>query len=211
MNRRIVGASLSGLLILAVTASAGSGKRVRIQYNGQVTHEAADFSGFLPVILRVYDQPTGGKLWCEDSNTVAVVEGHYKTYLGDNMVSGTMRWTKETNTSFYMEVEENGIVLTPREPFANVRYLADGSSGSGAAAGLHALADYSVVEEFVAKDIPEDFPPSMLDGGGSAGAGVPGLYPGGPAPAIPSAPRQLPGDRMKGWSVVPETADYFKP
>lgn len=92
-----------------------------INYQGRLIDGTNLVSGNVGLSLRLFDASTSGTLLYEDSNTVAVADGLYSTFIGDDTVSGTLAGALET-TNIFIEVAVNGTALTPRERLVSAAY-----------------------------------------------------------------------------------------
>ena len=93
----------------------------QINYQGRLLDGTNLVSSDVGMVLSLYNAPGSGTMVFEDSNTVSVVDGLYSTYIGDNRtaVSGTLS-DALTNDQLYVQVQVNGVNLTPRERITSV-------------------------------------------------------------------------------------------
>ena len=92
-----------------------------INYQGRLLSGTNLVNGGVGLSLRLFDASTSGTLHYEDSNTVAVVDGLYSTFLGDQTNSGSFA-SALTNAQVWVEVAVNGSTLSPRERLASVAF-----------------------------------------------------------------------------------------
>lgn len=92
-----------------------------INYQGRLLNGTNLVNGSVGLTLRLYNQAAGGVLLFEDSNTVAVTDGLYTTFLGDNVTAGSLD-TALTNGQVWLETRVNNTTLSPRERVASVPY-----------------------------------------------------------------------------------------
>ena len=60
-----------------------------INFQGRLVDNGALVNGDVEMVLRLYRVGTGATPDYEDSNTVAVVDGLYSTFIGDDTLSGS--------------------------------------------------------------------------------------------------------------------------
>lgn len=108
-----------------------------IAYQGRLANGTNLVNGTVGLSLRLFNVPAGGTSVYEDSNSVAVVDGLYATFLGDNTTSGSLS-AALTNVSLWIEPAVNGVALSPREKVASVAYalVADGVRVGGVSAAM---------------------------------------------------------------------------
>lgn len=90
-----------------------------INYQGRLIDNGALVSRQISLLFFVYDESVGGNLLLVDSNIVNVIDGLYSTYIGDNIIYGSMDNLKYA-TNVYINVCIDGTVLWPRERIASV-------------------------------------------------------------------------------------------
>jgi Chaperone of endosialidase len=107
-----------------------------INYQGRLLNGTNLVNGNVGLALRLYNVASGGSILFEDSNTVAVVDGLYSTFIGDDVNTELASYQPLTavltNTAVYVEPEVNGTVLSPRERVVSVAYALRAGSGSSA-------------------------------------------------------------------------------
>jgi len=106
-----------GLLSTSLFASPPS----LINYQGRLVDGTNLVNSTVGLTLQFYNASVGGTLLYADSNQVAVVDGLYSTFLGDNTTSGNLI-SALTNAEVWLEVMVNGAALTPRERIVSVGY-----------------------------------------------------------------------------------------
>jgi hypothetical protein len=92
-----------------------------INYQGRLLNGTNLVNGNVGLSLRLFNVTSGGTALYEDSNTVAVVDGSYATFLGDNTTAGSLVGAL-TNPAVFVEVAVNGVALSPRERVGSVAY-----------------------------------------------------------------------------------------
>lgn len=92
-----------------------------LNYQGRLLNGTNLVNGTVGLSLRLFDASTGGSLLYEDSNTVAVTDGLYSTFIGDHPTNDAFL-VALTNPAVWVEVAVNGVALAPRERLASVGY-----------------------------------------------------------------------------------------
>lgn len=92
-----------------------------INYQGRMTDGTNLVNGTVGLEVRLFNVPSGGGSLYEDSNQVAVADGLYFTFIGDQTNSGNFA-AALTSAEVYVETAVNGTTLTPRERLASVAY-----------------------------------------------------------------------------------------
>ena len=105
-----------------------------INYQGRLLNGTNLANGNIGLSLRLFDQPTNGNRLYEDSNTVAVSDGLYSTFLGDNTTAGSLA-TALGATNLFLEVAVNGAALSPRERVVSVAYSFNAQTAQGVVPG----------------------------------------------------------------------------
>lgn len=101
-----------------------------IHYQGRLLSGTNLVNGPVALALGLYTNAIGGAAAYIDSNpAVTVVDGLYATDIGDDTVAGDLA-TALTFPALWLDVQVNGVPLTPREPLASVAYaLSTGPRG----------------------------------------------------------------------------------
>lgn len=124
---------------------------------GRLFDGAQMVNGTVTMALRIYDDPTGGTLLYEDVGAVAVEDGYYSTFLGDNSTKGSLADALAGGEA-YIDVTVDGVSYPPRELISSVAYalkadLADGVPREAITAemiGPGAVSGSGLAEEAVA-------------------------------------------------------------
>ncbi len=111
---------VAGALLLAALPSLAQVPAL-INYQGRLVNGTNLVNGTVGLTLQLYDEATGGNLLYADSNNVAVADGLYTTFLGDNTVEGSLEDAAQY-TNLHLEVVVNGQILSPRERVAAATY-----------------------------------------------------------------------------------------
>jgi hypothetical protein len=122
-----------------------------INHQGRLVDGSTPVNGNVEMVLRLYDDANAGALLYEDSNTIAVVDGLYSTFLGDDTVSGSLP-DALTNTEIYLEVQVDGAVLMPRERVGAVSYSLMAGGVADDAIGSGQIADGAILASDLAND-----------------------------------------------------------
>jgi hypothetical protein len=124
-------------LVTTVIAVFAQSQPPLINCQGRLFDGEKALEGNVKMIMRIFDQPTGGRQLYEDTSTVSVVDGLYSTFLGDNTTSGSLREALAAPSS-WLEVTANGITFTPRERLSSVPYatMAEGIRPGGITAEM---------------------------------------------------------------------------
>ncbi len=93
-----------------------------INYQGRLVDGTNLVNGSIGLSLRLFPQSVGGSILYEDSNTVAVADGLYSTFLGDNTTDGSLDILFQEDFPLYLETMVNGTALAPRERVGSVFY-----------------------------------------------------------------------------------------
>lgn len=110
---------ITGHYLLATSAQAQV--PIMINYQGRLLSGTNLVNGNVGLSLRLWASPSGGTLLYEDSNLVAVADGLYSTFIGDDTTFGSLVGAL-ANSAVYVEVAVNNVALTPRERLASVGY-----------------------------------------------------------------------------------------
>ena len=209
MNARVL-PLLALFALLLGSARAPAQVPTLINYQGRLLDGTNLVNRTVGLTLRLYDEATGGNLLYADSNTVAVVDGLYATFLGDNTVEGSLD-DAAFSTNLHLEVVVDGQVLVPRERIAAATYaLLAGNVPDGAitpsklapgSIGAEQIAPGSITAEQLAPGtIDTDAigsyqvgPENLRLAGGTTGGFLARTNAPNPAPAA--------GDRF-GWSLL---------
>ena len=116
-------------LVVAVAANLWAQAPEMFRYQGRLASGATVVNATLPMSFKLYNAPNGGTKMYEDSNSVAVVNGLYSTYVGDNTVFGSLT-NAMTNAAVYLELTINGETLSPRERLVSVPYALNAGASS---------------------------------------------------------------------------------
>ena len=108
-------------LVVAAAVNLWAQAPEMFRYQGRLASGATLVNATLPMSFKLYNAPSGGTKLYEDSNSVAVVNGLYSTYVGDNTVFGSLT-NAMTNAAVYLELTVNGETLSPRERLVSVPY-----------------------------------------------------------------------------------------
>lgn len=133
----------SGLLGLALVAGRVHGQVPElIRCQGNLVRGVEPLNGEVSMVLRLYDSEKEGRLLYADSNTVAVVDGAYAAFLGDDTVQGTLA-DALSQPVLYLETVVEGHAIGPRERIVAVGYAlksrtADYAEVAGAVAAAQA-------------------------------------------------------------------------
>lgn len=93
-----------------------------VNYQGRLIDGTNLVSESVNFLFTLYDAASGGTAqYVEQDNSVAVVDGLYSTYVGDNPLIGSFV-TALTNSQLWIEVSANGTTLSPRERITSVGY-----------------------------------------------------------------------------------------
>jgi len=100
-------------------------------YQGRLLNGTNLVNGTVGLQLSLYTSASGGTLLYTDSNSVAVVDGLYSTFIGDNATFGDLQSAlAQGGTQVWLQVVANGTTLSPRERLVSVPY-ALGAPASG--------------------------------------------------------------------------------
>ncbi len=110
---------LAGLFLLAASA-AWAQAPARLGYQGRLLRaDGTPESGVQTFIFALWDAPTGGtKLW-EETQSLALTDGFYATFLGDVT---TLPLTVLNGSERYLQLTVAGNALAPRQRVASVAY-----------------------------------------------------------------------------------------
>jgi hypothetical protein len=116
-----------------------------IHYQGRLLDGTNLVNSSIELSLKLYNQPVGGDLLYEDSNTVTVIDGLYSTTIGDDGIGSLAAVL--TNALIFIQVDVNGTPLSPRERMMSVGFAlkADGVSTGSITTAM--LADGAVTSE----------------------------------------------------------------
>ena len=120
-----------------------------INYQGRLLDGTNLVNGLLPVVLRVYDSAVSAVILFEDSNNVSIVDGLYSTPLGAHPVSGTLTGALDAAEA-WLEIEVNGVILSPRERIVSVAYALDSGKLEGFDSSFFAKAE-ALADEQIAR------------------------------------------------------------
>ncbi len=106
------------LLVFALSCLAFAIPR-QINYQGKLTDSTGvALNGPYTMVFRIYDSPSGGTaLWSETHDSVFITKGLFDVVLGE-----TTPLDLPFDRQYYLEVEVDGEVLSPRIPMASVGY-----------------------------------------------------------------------------------------
>ncbi len=104
-----------------------------IAFQGRLLSGSNLVSGVTPISLRLFNAASGGAMLYEDSNNVAVADGLYSTFIGDDSTGGSLT-NALAATNLYLEVMVNGTALSPRERVASVVYALEAGVAQGVVA-----------------------------------------------------------------------------
>jgi len=122
MKTRNLGWLVVVTLVVGLCSAQAQTVPEMINYQGKLMDGTNLFSGTVPITFRLYDAPTGGMFpYCEDSNDVVVVDGLYSTYIGDDVVFGSLD-NALIQTQVWIEVVIGTNVIEPREQMVSVGY-----------------------------------------------------------------------------------------
>jgi len=132
-----------------------------INIQGRLVDGAGTVNGSVALVLRVYDADSGGTLLYADSNSVAVIDGLYATFLGDDTVSGDLSEAL-THAEVFLETEVDGVVLSPRERMVSVPYALQAGSASGGfsdvqAGTIEVIGDFENLTLHISTNFPSPF------------------------------------------------------
>ncbi len=91
----------------------------KIYYQGRITDkDKIPVTGTVDFVFNIYDAYVGGNLlWSETHNSVSVIRGVFNVILGSsNPINLSF------NTNYWLEINLNGSVLTPRRQFLSAAY-----------------------------------------------------------------------------------------
>lgn len=111
-----------------------------IPYQGRLLSGTNVANGSMEMTLRLFAAAEGGPSLYEDTGTVQVVDGLYRTQLGDGTTLGTLD-AALTNEEVWLEVSIEGVALRPRERFGAVPYALRAATleGSDIASGTQGI------------------------------------------------------------------------
>ncbi len=92
-----------------------------INYQGRLLNGTNLVNGSVGLSLRLFNVSGDGSILYEDSNSVAVVDGLYSTFIGDQTNSGNFA-SALTNAQVWVEVAVDGVSLSPRERLVSAAY-----------------------------------------------------------------------------------------
>ncbi len=116
-------------LVVAAALNLWAQAPEMFRYQGRLASGATLVNATLPMSFKLYNAPNGGTKLYEDSNSVAVVNGLYSTYVGDNTVFGSLT-NAMTNAAVYLELTISGETLSPRERLVSVPYALNAGASS---------------------------------------------------------------------------------
>lgn len=197
---------LSAWMVLSAQAQVPS----LINYQGRLVNDTNLVNDTVGLSLQLYDDPAAGTLLYVDSNQVAVVDGLYSTFIGDDTVSGTLTGAL-ASAEVWIQVLVNGAALLPREQLVSAAYAlragdvpgnafwrTDGNAGTTAGTHfvgttdeqpLHLRADNATVLQLDG----EPNPPNLIGGHASnyADPGVNGAFIGGGGDSSGGSPNRV--------------------
>ncbi|HOW97468.1 MAG TPA: hypothetical protein P5567_06155 [Kiritimatiellia bacterium] len=202
-------------LVVAVAVCVGFASALAqvpslINYQGRLVNDTNLVNETVGLSLQLYDDPSAGTLLYEDSNQVAVVDGLYSTFIGDDTISGTLTGAL-ASAEVWIQVLINGAPLMPREQLVsagyalqaadvpgNVFWRTDGNAGTTAGTHfvgttdeqpLHLRADNATVLRLDG----EPNPPNLIGGHASnyADPGVNGAFIGGGGDPLGFSPNRV--------------------
>ncbi len=160
------------LWILSIPWNALQAFPESIHIQGKLVENNKVVNGTGPMVFRIYNAPTGGKLLYSESATVQVVDGIYQYQLGQNSTSAAMSAVLQSETDYWLETEIDGTKLAPRQrlhaaPFSLVSYsVPDGAITAAkidaGAVGTGAIEDGSIKGEDIE---PGSISPDLLGEG----------------------------------------------
>lgn len=114
-----------GLSLLALALIAAVSVRAQvpplINYQGRLIDGTNLYNGTASISCRLYTGVTGGSAEFVSTGTIEVVDGLYSTLIGEYPTWSDLD-TALARRAFWLEVEINGVTLSPREPLASVGY-----------------------------------------------------------------------------------------
>jgi hypothetical protein len=136
---------LMGLFLLFFTlASAHAQVPSLVNYQGRLINGTNLVNASVTVDFYLYTNSVGGSLvYLETDAGVAVVDGLYSTFLGDNPTIGVFA-DALTNAPLYVEVRINGATMCPRERIASVSYAITAGGVTNGAVSTSMMADGAV-------------------------------------------------------------------
>lgn len=117
-RRRPAGPVIVAAWLSATAAWAGPAP-VRINYQGKLLEGTNLVNSEVALAISLYNG-AGDRVY-EDSGTVAVVDGVYSRLMGENTTLGDLE-DALTNEQVWLEVEVNGVTLSPRERVVSAAY-----------------------------------------------------------------------------------------
>ncbi len=103
--------------VILLTALAGlAGQDGHFTYQGKLVQGSNLVNGTVAMKLRIYTNDVGGAFIYEESNLVTVVDGYYSFLVGKQPNYGQLKKALKHNNP-HIEIEVDGDVLAPREPF----------------------------------------------------------------------------------------------
>jgi len=128
---------------IVIVGIAGGGIPTVMNYQGRLLDGTNLVNGDVSLVFRIYTNSLVGDYFFEDSNTVSVADGHYSTYIGDDVAYGTLTNALAQDEA-WLEVVVDGTPLTPRKQIMAVAYavFAQGVAPGGVTTDM--LADGAV-------------------------------------------------------------------
>ncbi len=118
-----------------VHAAAEAQVPALIHYQGRLLNGTNLYNGSISLGLAIHTNASGGVALCVDSNpAVPVVDGLYSTFIGDDVVSGSLTSALATGAA-YIEVTVNGTPLAPRERIGSVAFALRAAEAPGGGSG----------------------------------------------------------------------------
>ncbi len=121
-----------GLALLLFGTASPAQPPALINYQGRLVDGTNLVNGTVQLELSLYDAASAGTLLYTDFNSsVSVIDGLYRTYIGDDTTFGNLAAALQSPEA-WLEVVVNGTPLTPRERLVSVPYaMTAGSIGAG--------------------------------------------------------------------------------
>lgn len=119
------------LFLFASMIMAQSSVPGLLNYQGRLIDGTNLVTGTVEMSIHLWNAPTGGLLpGGTDSGTVNVVDGLYSTYIGDNIMLGSLN-DALNQTQVWIEVVVGTNVLSPREQLVSVPYAINAAQLDG--------------------------------------------------------------------------------
>jgi hypothetical protein len=114
-----------------------------MNYQGRLVDGTNLLNGEVSMFFLLFDSEMDGIPQYVESNTVTVVDGLYSYRIGESPLAGDLREAL-TNQEVWIELEVNGVVLSPRERVTSVAYALTAGGVTGGAITTAMLADGAV-------------------------------------------------------------------